>query len=103
MTRIERGSAWGADVAQAVLAWRATDGFTVSYPPFTGGSAVGQWRPTPPAFGPMSAQGLAFTAMFVFVNNTQFERTAAKSDERHVHGRLQRGQGARSPDGINAH
>ena len=72
-TRIERGIAWGTEVAQAVLAWRATDGFSASYPPFTGGTAVGQWRPTPPAFGPMSAQGLAFTAMFVLVNNTQFE------------------------------
>jgi hypothetical protein len=72
-TRIERGVAWGTEVAQAVLAWRATDGFSASYPPFTGGTAVGQWRPTPPAFGPMSAQGLAFTTMFVLVNNTQFE------------------------------
>jgi hypothetical protein len=72
-TRIERGIAWGTEVAQAVLAWRATDGFGASYPPFAGGTAVGQWRPTPPAFGPMSAQGLAFTAMFVLVNNTQFE------------------------------
>jgi hypothetical protein len=72
-TRIERGVAWGIEVAQAVLAWRATDGFSASYPPFTGGTAVGQWRPTPPAFGPMSAQGLAFTAMFVLVNNTQFD------------------------------
>ena len=71
--RIERGIAWGTEVAQAVLAWRATDGFSASYPPFTGGTAVGQWRPTPPAFGPMSAQGLAFTEMFVLVNNTQFE------------------------------
>jgi hypothetical protein len=71
--RIERGIAWGTEVAQAVLAWRATDGFSASYPPFTGGTAVGQWRPTPPAFGPMSAQGLAFTTMFVLVNNTQFE------------------------------
>jgi hypothetical protein len=70
--RIERGIAWGTDVAQAVLAWRATDGFSLSYTPFTGGTAVGQWRPTPPAFGPMSAQGLAFTAMFVLDNNTQF-------------------------------
>jgi hypothetical protein len=70
--RIERGIAWGTDVAQAVLAWRATDGFIASYLPFTGGTAVGQWRPTPPAFGPMSAQGLAFTAMFVLDNNTQF-------------------------------
>jgi hypothetical protein len=71
--RIERGIAWGNEVAQAVLTWRATDGFSASYPPFTGGTAVGQWRPTPPAFAPMSAQGLAFTAMFVLVNNTQFE------------------------------
>jgi hypothetical protein len=71
--RIERGISWGRTVAQAVLAWRATDGFSASYPPFTGGPAVGQWRPTPPAFGAMSAQGLAFTAMFVLVNNTQFD------------------------------
>jgi PAP2 superfamily len=73
MNRIERGVAWGIFVAQAVLGWRATDGFGASYPPFTGGDAIGQWRPTPPAFGPMSAQGLAFTSMFVLVNNTQFE------------------------------
>ena len=69
----ERGITWGTEVAQAVLAWRASDGFSASYPPFTGGTAVGQWRPTPPAFGAMSAQGLAFTEMFVLVNNTQFE------------------------------
>jgi hypothetical protein len=68
----ERGIAWGNQVAQAVLVWRATDGFNASYPPFFGGTAIGQWRPTPPAFAPMSAQGLAFTAMFVLDNNTQF-------------------------------
>jgi len=72
-SRIERGLAWGLEVAQAVLAWRATDGFNASYPPFTGGPSIGQWRPTPPAFAPMSAQGLAFTTMFVLVNNTQFD------------------------------
>jgi len=71
--RIERGVTWGAEVAQAVLAWRATDGFGGPYPPFIGGAAVGQWRPTPPAFGAMSAQGLAFTTMFALVNNTQFD------------------------------
>jgi hypothetical protein len=68
----ERGIAWGTQVAQAVLAWRATDGFNTSYPPFFGGTAIGQWRPTPPAFAPMSAQGLAFTATFVLNNDTQF-------------------------------
>ncbi len=70
-TRIERGVAWGIEVAQAVLAWRAADGFSASYPPFVGGTAVGQWRPVPPATS-MSAQGLAFTDMFVLVSNTQF-------------------------------
>lgn len=71
----ERGIAWGREVAQAVLAWRATDGFnpTTPYPAFRGGDAVGQWRPTPPAFGSMSAQGLAFTSMFVLASNTQFD------------------------------
>jgi len=68
----ERGIAWGTEVAQTVLGWRATDGFSTSAPPFTGGSAVGQWRPTPPAFAPMSAQALAFTSMFVLASNTQF-------------------------------
>jgi hypothetical protein len=76
---IERGVDWGIEVAQAVLAWRATDGFNVSYSPFTGGTAVGQWRPTPPAFGPMSAQGLAFTAMFVLDSNTQFRPEAPRN------------------------
>lgn len=68
----ERGIAWGTQVAEAVLVWRATDGFIASYPSFFGGTAIGQWRPTPPAFAPMSAQGLAFTAMFVLNNNMQF-------------------------------
>ena len=71
--RIARGIDWGTVVAQAVLAWRASDGFNGSYPPFDGGTALGQWRPTPPAFGPMSAQGLAFTDPFVLVSNTQFQ------------------------------
>jgi hypothetical protein len=67
----ERGIAWGMHVAQAVLVWRATDGFSASYPPFTGGTAVGQWRPISPATS-MSAQSLAFTAPFVVESNTQF-------------------------------
>ena len=68
----ELGIAWGTEVAQAVLAWRASDGFSATYPAFTGGTAVGQWRPVPPATA-MSAQGLAFTDTFVLVSNTQFQ------------------------------
>ena len=67
-----RGLAWGEEVAAAVLAWRATDGFGVSYPAFAGGTAIGQWRPIAPATS-MSAQPLAFTSMFALVNNTQFQ------------------------------
>jgi hypothetical protein len=75
----ERGVAWGTEVAHAVLAWRAIDGFNGTYPAFTGGTAVGQWRPTPrlvpppPTCGTMSAQGLAFTSTFVLVNEAQFQ------------------------------
>ena len=67
----ERGIAWGTEVAQAVLAWRGADGFNGTYPTFSGGTAVGQWRPIPPASS-MSAQGLAFTVPFVVQSNTQF-------------------------------
>jgi hypothetical protein len=72
-TRIQDGIDWGADVAHAILAMRTNDGFSASYPAFIGGTVIGQWRPTPPAFGPMSAQSLAFTDMFVLAGNTQFQ------------------------------
>jgi hypothetical protein len=74
----ERGIAWGTQVARAVLAWRATDGFSASYPPFTGGTAVGQWRPIAPATV-MSAQGLAFTAPFVVESNAQFRPNSPRT------------------------
>jgi hypothetical protein len=77
-TRIERGVTWGGEVAHAVLDWRANDGFTVSYPAFAGGTAVGQWRPVPPATA-MSAQGLAFADPFVLVSNTQFQPEPPRS------------------------
>ncbi len=74
----ERGIAWGIEVASAVLAWRATDGFGAQYDPFRGGTEVGQWRPTPPLFGPMSAQGLAFTGFFVLADELQFRPGAPR-------------------------
>jgi hypothetical protein len=69
----ERGIAWGNEVAQAVLNWRATDGFNVTtYSPVTGGPAIGQWRPIAPATA-MTALPLAFTAPFVVASNTSFQ------------------------------
>ena len=69
----ERGIAWGMEVAQAVLSWRATDGFSPPPPPFTGGPAVGQWRPTGGSCVAMTALGLAFTSPFVVASTTQFD------------------------------
>ena len=68
----ERGIAWGTEVARTVLALRANDGFSATYPAFAGGTAVGQWRPMAPATA-MSAQALAFTDTFVLASNTQFQ------------------------------
>ena len=105
--RIERGIAWGTAVAQAVLAWRATDGFSGTYAAFNGGTAVGQWRPTPrlvpppPTCGSMSAQALAFTSVFALVSGTQFQpgpprglMTSTYSDDFNAVKALGRGTGS---------
>jgi PAP2 superfamily len=53
---VQRGLAWGTTVANDILAWRATDGFTTVPPPYAVGTAPGDWQPTPPAFlGPPQA------------------------------------------------
>jgi hypothetical protein len=72
-TRIQDGVDWGIGVALTMLNLRANDGYTATYPTFIGGTAIGQWRPTPPAFGPMSNPSLAFTDMFVLASSTQFQ------------------------------
>ena len=47
---VERGVAWGQEVADAIWAWRSTDGFAPNPPPpFRGAAVNGVWRPTPPA------------------------------------------------------
>ena len=69
----ERGVAWGTEVAETVLSWRATDGFSSPPSPFMGGLAVGQWRPTGGSCVAMTAAGLAFTAPFVVASTTQFD------------------------------
>jgi membrane-associated phospholipid phosphatase len=46
---VARGLAWGQTVANAILAWRNTDGFDVIPPPYEVGP-LPFWQPTPPAF-----------------------------------------------------
>ncbi|HEY3005128.1 MAG TPA: hypothetical protein VGJ44_22470, partial [Kribbellaceae bacterium] len=52
---VARGLAWGASVAQTILALRATDGLTATLPPYQVSPTIGRWQPTPPAFAPAPA------------------------------------------------
>lgn len=47
-----RGLEWGQFVADEILRWRSTDGFTPPPPPYLGSDVPGKWRPTPPAVLP---------------------------------------------------
>jgi hypothetical protein len=64
---IDRGLDWGQKVADEILAWRSTDGFTTSYPPFLGGDSAGQWRPTPPPPACVAGVGVPFAHMTPWV------------------------------------
>jgi len=66
------GVAWGQSVADAIWTWRSTDGFTPAPPPFLGGSAVGQWRPTPPAFAPGAVPQFATMTPWGIQSPSQF-------------------------------
>jgi len=69
---IERGIEWGQSVADAIWAWRSTDGFDTVLPPFLGGVAAGEWRPTPPGFVPGLFQVLANLTPWVIQSPSQF-------------------------------
>jgi hypothetical protein len=56
---VREGVAWGQTVAQAILAWRSTDGFTPAPAAFVGGNEPGRWRPTPPGFASGAAPQFA--------------------------------------------
>jgi hypothetical protein len=69
---IQRGIDWGQTVADAIWAWRSNDGFSDTPPPFTGGTAPGEWRPTPPALAPGLAPQLAHVTPWVMRSPSQF-------------------------------
>jgi hypothetical protein len=69
---VQRGLEWGQEVAQAILAWRSTDGFTPPPPPFFGGLEEGRWRPTPPAFAPGAAPQFATMNPWGILSPDQF-------------------------------
>jgi len=62
----DAGVAVGAQAALNIIADRADDGaFPANPEVFVGGTAPGQWRPTPPAFQPMAVPWLADVRPFV--------------------------------------
>jgi PAP2 superfamily len=69
---ITSGVAWGQTVANGILAWRGTHGFTPAPPPFLGGNALGQWRPTPPASAPGAFPQFAYMTPWVISSPSQF-------------------------------
>jgi hypothetical protein len=69
---IASGIVWGRTAANGILSWRASDGFTPAPPPFLGGTAVGEWRPTPPAFLPGAGPQFAYMTPWVISAPSQF-------------------------------
>ncbi len=76
---IAAGVAWGQSVADAIWAWRLTDGFAPTPAPFFGvqsiagtPNSVGFWRPTPPANASGATPQLATTTPFVLTRPSQF-------------------------------
>jgi hypothetical protein len=74
------GVAVGHQTAAGIIALRANDGsFPLNYPPFTGSSEIGVWRPTPsylpgppPAFSPALAPWLAKVTPFTLASPSQY-------------------------------
>jgi membrane-associated phospholipid phosphatase len=69
---IARGRAWGEQVAQAVLAWRATDGLSTVVPPYFGDFTPGQWRSIPDGTVPGALPQYAMLVPFTMSNSSQF-------------------------------
>src|SRR5215469_10558729 len=76
---IAAGVAWGQTVADAIWAWRQTDGFAPAPPPFEGvlgivgtPAAVGYWRPTPPLNARGAGVQLATMTPWVLLRASQF-------------------------------
>lgn len=69
---VQRGLAWGTQVADQILAWRATDGFTAVLPPYVASPLPGRWQPTPPTFGPPLFRQFAQMTPFALLSPAQF-------------------------------
>lgn len=69
---VVRGLDWGKAVATDILAWRANDGINAVLPPYTAGTAPGDYQTTPPLFGPPLFRQFAAMTPFVLSSPSQF-------------------------------
>jgi len=69
---IARGLEWGEFVANAILAWRSTDGFSTPYPPIFGGTAIGEWRSVPDGTKPGALPGYRYMTPFTLMSASQY-------------------------------
>jgi hypothetical protein len=70
----DAGIAVGQEAAVRIVTVRAGDGsFPSSSENFTGGTAPGDWRPTPPAFASMATPWLANVVPFTLKDSTQLQ------------------------------
>jgi len=72
------GIVWGEFVANQILAARAGDGWDAIVPP-PGGSGLGVWVPTPPAFLPYSLPQWGFVVPFAMSSSSQFRPSGPPS------------------------
>ena len=69
---VARGLAWGENVADQILAWRATDGINAVLPPYVPSGLPGRWAPTPPLFGPPAFRQFATMTPWAMSSPGQF-------------------------------
>ena len=63
----------GQLAAAGIIALRVNDGSWPAVPEvFTGGTGLGEWRPTPPAFAPMAVSWLGAVTPFTLKHSAQF-------------------------------
>ncbi|MBA3715301.1 MAG: vanadium-dependent haloperoxidase [Pyrinomonadaceae bacterium] len=70
--RARQGVAVGQAVAEKILAWRSTDGWSATPPPFSFPPDPGLWQPTPPGFSPPTLTNWPAVVPFALSSSAQF-------------------------------
>jgi hypothetical protein len=70
---IARGRAWGVEVAQKIIAWRANDNSSAVLPTFVGETTAGFWRHAPLGAAPTAGYANLVTVPFVMPNQAMFD------------------------------